>query len=271
MKRIRIAGLCFVAMFALSAMVTAAAQAGEYGRCLKAEKVNKKYTGGYVDKNCQTVSATHEGKYEWYAGVTHKVGEPIEPGYTSKTIKATLASSYGIVECKASTDIGEITGPKADVDLITFTGCEMHGAKCNSAGQVAGTIKTNKLDTSLIDHGEQGLSGGEPALDEVWTQYVSAETYQAEFECPAVPVFVRVSGSLSGVDTKDVNVMSATGKTRFESGHGEQDLVTEVSPTGLSWEPGVASVETTESTTKGASEKWEIKAELPCEPYPACL
>ncbi len=270
MRRIRVVGLCFAAVFALSAMVASAAQAGEYGRCLKSAQVAKKYTGGFEDKNCQTVNPTGEGKYEWYSGLNRPLGGPLKPGYTSKTTKVVLASTYGRLECKSSRDVGEITGPKADVDLITFTGCTMGGTKCNSEGQVAGTIKTSKLDTTLIDNGERGFGGAEPAVGEVWTQYAAAAGYIAEYECPDVPLFARVSGSVSGVDAKDVNLASTTGKTRFEGGHGEQDLLTEVSSTGLSWEPAAPSVQSTESTIK-TNEKWEIKAALPCEPYPACL
>ncbi len=71
MRRIRIAGLCLVAVFALGAMVASAAQAVtetqkhvEYGRCAN---VGKKM-GKYSDTNCKTLDEKKgklKGSYEW--------------------------------------------------------------------------------------------------------------------------------------------------------------------------------------------------------------
>src|ERR1019366_7957236 len=176
MKRIEIAGLCLVIAFALSAMVGASvAQAGEYGQCVAKKK------GNYTEGNCQAVAEKkgipdHKGNFEWVPGasptcvkqakarfewtnetctmhsVKIKVKKGVEkvtltkkgryekepgPGYTSTTGTATLA----IAVCAASTDVGEVTGLKTDVDTVTFTGCNTLGAKCTSEGQVEGTIK----------------------------------------------------------------------------------------------------------------------------------
>ncbi len=66
MKRIRIVGLCLVAVFAFGAIVASAAQAAgpEWGRCAPQKK------GKYTEGNCLTEAAqnkhgVYKGKYEW--------------------------------------------------------------------------------------------------------------------------------------------------------------------------------------------------------------
>ena len=69
MKRIRMVGLCLVAVFALGAIVASAAQAAgpEWGRCTAQKK------GKYLEGNCQQKApakekggvTTYNGKYEW--------------------------------------------------------------------------------------------------------------------------------------------------------------------------------------------------------------
>jgi hypothetical protein len=253
MKRIRIIGLALVAVFAFSAVVAAAAQAGEYGRCAKVAKIEKKYHGKYEDKNCTEANPTIEGKYEWAPGPGP------EPGYTSTTKVAILKSAAGNIVCKKSTDTGEITGVKSDVDTVTFTSCVLEATKgaCTSAGEVAGTIKTNLLDTTLIDHGEKGLSGLEPAEGEAWTEYSVSSGYQAEFTCEPGILF-RISGSLSGV-TSPLNEMVKKLTTVFSATGGEQDLITEFSLDGGAEWTAVPSEEITEGSAT-FEEKSEIKA-----------
>jgi hypothetical protein len=239
MKKLRIIGMAFVVALALSAIVASTAMAGEYGRCVKLETS----TGRYENAGCTTKSGSHTGKYEWHAGPGAK------PGYISATGVAKLKSAGGEIECKASTDAGKITGATTDTDTITFTGCVLiaTAGKCHSAGQAAGTIKTNLLDTSLLDHGTKGLSGLEPKEDEVWTQFVSSENepYQAQFECEPGILF-RVSGSLS-CNTTPVNVMTTTLSLTCEEAAkklGEQDLITEISEDGgAEWSAGAPSEE----------------------------
>jgi hypothetical protein len=252
MKRIRMMGLALVAVFAFSAMVASAAQAGEYGTCVKTVKVNKKYTGNYTDANCTVVNAKHEGEYEW---APTPVGSHIKTTDTSTT--ATLKSALGSVVCKKSKSTGEITGPKTDTEIVTFETCETSKKKCTSvqAGEKVGNITTYLLDTSLIDHGEKGLSGKEPVEGEVWTQFVSSEhePYQAQFTCVGVPGVFEVSGSLSGVNTINVNKMSTTGTVTFTEKGGEQDLILTDTALGFTG----PSEEITIGKTKGP--KMEIK------------
>jgi hypothetical protein len=228
MKRIGIVGLCLAAMFALSAMGASSAFAGEYGVCAKAAKSGKTYTGKYEDKNCTKEEAAKTGgKYEW---VPYPGPAGTKWGYTSKSKTAILEGSAGDITCKASTDTGEVTGVKSDVDTTSFTDCILSITKesCQN-GATKGTITTTHNVTTLIDHGEKGDSGLEPALGEVWTQFTGEGTTGqggtlAEWECSGIP-FVT-NGSLSGPTTEDVNVMSTKSKTTFNKSVGEQDLVT---------------------------------------------
>jgi hypothetical protein len=265
MKRIGIVGLCLAAMFALSAMGASSAFAGEYGVCAKAAKVGKTYTGKYEDKNCTKEEASKTGgKYEWdpYPGPAGT-----KWGYTSKSKTAILEGEAGNITCKASTDVGEVTGVKSDVDQTTFTDCILSLTKesCQNTA-TKGSIETDKNVTTLIDNGEKGDSGKEPAPGEVWTQFtgeVGATGFNgvpndlAEWECSGIP-FVS-DGSLSGVTTEDVNVMSTKSKTVFNKSVGEQDLVTTFfNPLSGKVESGAA-VENVTGEVKNAG-KIEIKA-----------
>src|ERR1700692_567708 len=102
MKHVRMLGLCLVAVFAMSVVVSADAWAEgrpEYKRCAKVAKVEKKYTGHYSDKACG-VSAT-EGKYE-----REEVAAGTE--YTSKTKAVTINVGGKAVKCKKGVDKGAI-------------------------------------------------------------------------------------------------------------------------------------------------------------------
>jgi hypothetical protein len=257
MKRKSMFGLCVVAAlaaFAISAMAASSASAGTYyscqakkkgkyttGTCLTLAKPNKgkfeklpvstcvaKKKGKYTTGTCTVLAKPNKGKFEKVAG----------PKFTATTGPAELttpAFGAGAVKCKASSTVGEITGAKTDTERVTFTGCEFEGLPCESAGEnstpsgKAGVIITNLLDSKLIDHGEKGPSGGEPAVGEVWDNLISSEhePYSSEFNCAGV-VFLRTAGSISGAYTAgSVNVLSATSTLLFEKGKGEQDLETE--------------------------------------------
>jgi hypothetical protein len=275
MKRIHIVGLCLVAVFAISAMASSAAFAGEYGQCLKISPVTGKALKNtkYKDENCTIKESVSDpdGKYEWYPGapakcqgaknghytdnactVGQKESDPdgkfearcgAEAGsggnfgkanncatFTSKTGFAALSTpalGASAVECQKSTGSGEITGPKSGSTITTFTECSTKGEKCQSKGEPAGTIKTFEILTTLIDHGEKGLSGGEPISGEVWTEFSikSPETSLAIFSCTGVGFFSAI-GSNAGVTEGNINKMGTSNKTEIKVGLGEQDQIT---------------------------------------------
>jgi hypothetical protein len=276
MKRIYIAGLCLVAVFAFSAMASSAAFAGEYGQCKALTKTSNPKTGkgDYTDANCTMVSVkpgkkgkpateADKGKFEWYPGaspscIAVKKGEFTNSActekaskkgkgkfeaekcigsgngcaeYTSTTGVAKLVGEHGTIECKSSTDKGAITGVKTDTDLVQFENCELLGAPCTSLqkGETAKDITTEVLETTLIDHGEKGLSGLEPKEGEVWEQFSNVKganaPYNARFDCAGIG-FLRTKGSVSGT-ILPTNVSTIEFKTVIEKGVAEQDLETE--------------------------------------------
>ena len=66
MIRLRMFGLCLMAVMAIGAVAaaSASAEAPEYGRCIKKAKTEG---AGFSDSNCGTAVGA-EGKYEWLAG-----------------------------------------------------------------------------------------------------------------------------------------------------------------------------------------------------------
>ncbi len=252
------------------------AGAPEYGQCV-AQK-----DGNYAEGNCNTVAEKkgqpdHKGKYEWVPGpaatcVAQKRGDYTDssctaksakakkgtyekapgPGYTSTTSAVTLetAGLGRTVVCAASTATGEVTGTNTGTARITFSGCELAGKKCTSEGAngtaaaKTGEIVTNLLDTRLLG----------PVSGQVWTELVSAEhaPYLAEFSCEGPRL--RVSGSLSGVQSGDINAASVTSTTTFAVEEGEQALYTSLSENdGKSWVGPDVSNAVTVATNTAAS------------------
>jgi len=240
MRRIRDLGLCLVTVLAFSAMVASAAQAGEAGECVKAAKVGKKYTGHYLDKNCQIVATPAEiaegkrNKYEWVS--------PPTASFTAQSVSPGLhpvleGGPAGKVQCNLVTVTGRWTGPKKDEEVATFTGCQLLNTsptgECHSLGQASGVIVTNTLETTLLDSGERGPGGGTPAAGEVWDIFsaVGGSGVVAEYEC-AGAVVIRTQGTLGGVFA-GVDVMSTVGHLAFTLHGPEQLLNNEVSFTGF--------------------------------------
>jgi hypothetical protein len=257
MKRTRIMGLCVMAAmaaFAMSAIAASSASAGTYYTCSAQKK------GEYTNSTCTTKDAkAKKGTYELVvvspcvaqkkgnyteAGcktVAEKKGKPDHKGKYETATKLNISSVTGAakletpelggtVSCTASTGTGELTGGKTATDVTTFTGCETKGAKCESAGEPEGTIKTLLLETTLIDNGEKAPDGSSPLAGEVWTLFKGTAAdggVQAVFGCAGVGYF-ETTGTLVGVDG-GVNTPSTTGTLNFELGLGEQGLKTEVS------------------------------------------
>jgi len=244
MKRFKIVGLCLVAVFALTAVMASGAQAGQWGNCVKAKKEGKTYLGHYSDKLCSTKVATG-GKYEWEA---YK-GAPIP--FTSEGGVSHLKGGPGEITCKHGTDSGVFLNATQSEDTFKFFECELapFGLKCKSYGAAEGEIVTYVDSNVWLDHGEKGLSGGEPAAGEVWQEvFAKGENtsagpfgkgpWLATFECGGIPF--AVTGSVSGVVNKEyVEAKLKSGKAgkkgkpgkptlkvTFGEKVGEQDLKT---------------------------------------------
>jgi hypothetical protein len=209
MKRIRIVGLCVVAVLAMAAVAASAAQAApEYFVCGKASKAGKEYTGKYSAKGCSNSSKVETGgKYERVSAVGTTLSSK------SKTAVLSTPDIGGKVTCKKSAGSGTVTSATTSAQVVTFEDCETLGKKCNSAGESAGKIKTNNLLVTVV---------GETELK--FTSTSGAEGYQAEFECEGL--LVRTKGYTVGhVTSPAPGTGSKKSTVKFA---GEENLLTEV-------------------------------------------
>ena len=272
MKRIRIVGLCLVAVFAMSAVVVASASAKPtFKTCIKAEKNgNKEYpTGEFTDKNCSIKGTTLTNKYklgEWNQGkkVTLKgkngvstldsyiPAKPAEP-WTGGTV-------VGVVTCKSAKSVGNVTGPSTTEVTVEFKSCTSEGKKCTSTSPVGpkeGVIVTKLLESTLEGNGagkavsKVGAKGGGNS---------------AEFSCEGLEV--KTTGAILGTNSGDVNTFSKSGTTTFSVNvEGGQEpvfdaenpatpnfLLSTITPPGVTLPSG----ELTTSVQKG--ENMEIQA-----------
>lgn len=253
MKRISLTGLCLVAMVTFVAIATSSAYAGEYGVCLKTEKVGRYHTGNWNDRACtNSPNPGRRGEFEWWPGRTG-IGQP---GVTAEAFEypsaaqgaeesgpSELWSEAGTVICVKNVPEGTILGAQYNVDTIVFKRCTLNvtGGKCTGVGEPEGKIAWFS-DTYLIDHGTLGAGGLQPLEGEVWNAYFAPEgspyyPYLAIFECAGNPVrhlpavMFRYRGHISGVVTP-AGKMSREKKVGFAEKIGEQDLVTEYSVNG---------------------------------------
>jgi hypothetical protein len=218
--RLKMMGLCLVAVFALTAALSASASAAEpaFYECHKL--TTKPYKGKFTDKKC-SVAATPEqeaagkvNKYELQEGIGAK-GKP----FKGKGGKATLHTPKvgGVVECKSFKDIGSIATPTTENKVVsTFTSCTSLGKKCTSPAAKAGSIVTNNLA------GELGYIN--KAKKEVGV-LLKAETGSvlAEFNCEGLEIVT--TGSVIGTQTGDINTFSKSSTNTFAvNGEGLQQI-----------------------------------------------
>jgi hypothetical protein len=169
MKRIRIMGLCLVAVFAMSVVASSVASAA-------APVFYTKASPGEV--------------------------APTVP-FTGTLGAAFLEGKSGTkITCTAGTATGEVTGATTTKNNVTtFTGCETSGFKCES-GATEGVIVTNVLEGTL------GNVTATTAGVRLFPEATGRGTELAAFSCAggAVPVKVKgsVIGSLSGSSGKTV-------------------------------------------------------------------
>jgi len=210
MKRLRIIGLSLVAVVALSAIAagSAAAEAPEYGICVA------KAGGKFADKGC-TKEIAGKTKFEWVPGVGAK------KLFTSKSKEASVVTLETVTKkaviCKGQTGTGEYTGPKTVGAVVeTLTGCELAAAKCTTAGQAEGTVKTVPL-SGVLGISKKGTS---PNKNEVGNALspTTGETV-AEFSCGATSVAVK-GHAIGAIATK--NRTELVNSFKFQQVKGKQ-------------------------------------------------
>ena len=219
MKQIRIAGLCLVAVFALSAAMagTASAEAPEFGRCLKAAtKSLSNYDSAKCVKTAGEDVGTEEeklkkGNYQWFPGV-------VKTKFTTKIKEGTIATLETVggtkVTCKGETSTGEYTGLKTLGKMVAkFTGCETGGVKCESAGAGSGNIDTHPLGGPIGFETEVIPASKDHLANELHSESGNV----AEFECAGLKVVVK--GSVLHKITANAMKLTATEKFTASKGH----------------------------------------------------
>jgi hypothetical protein len=179
MRRIRVMGLCIVAVFAMSALVasTAAAASPEY----------------YVAKN----ACTKKFGPIWGGGectVTKKTLASTKITYTTTAGRSYLEGGLTIT-CSSSTGKGTINGPiHAEKLILTYHGCEDPAitSSCQTKGTSGGVITTEKIKTTLTEASE---APGGPLVDV--NRLEPEKEYFAQFNCgPKSEVKVKVHGAV---------------------------------------------------------------------------
>jgi Carboxypeptidase regulatory-like domain len=166
MRRVTGAGVCLVAVLAASMLVAASASAGgpEYMICAKAPKG----AGAYLDAACSKPSGEGKGNYErvsWahakkkafkgknegtpHLTIVNVYGDctPGAPGACAKE----PAKAEGATQCAKEALAGEVTGPKTSTWKTEYSHCEAGSDEsCSTAGQKAGVIVTEELESELV-------------------------------------------------------------------------------------------------------------------------
>jgi hypothetical protein len=179
MKRIRITGLCLVAIVAMSVVASSASAAPVF--YTKAE-----------------LGATAPSK----VGFTATIGPAFLEGQKTKA-KISCSDIAG----SGAKAVGETTGPKVtENNVTTFTGCESSELPCNSAGQASGVIVTNALKGWLGD-----VVAGKTAGVRLYAQTGRGNAL-ASFECGGGIAKVVVTGSVIGSLAGSAGTTVKTGK-----------------------------------------------------------
>lgn len=242
MKRMRIVGLCLVAVFAFSAVVAANAfaEAPEFMVCGKAAKSGKLYTGKYNSKTCSTEATEAEqkegkkNKYERepYTSAKKKgykgknAGTPKNLAIDPLTGKGVAGEIKGATECTKEAVVGEVTGPKTEKWHTVYTNCIGDETPCHTAGasEKKKEIKTEELEGTLVflntAHTEVGLrvKGNGPG------------GLLAQYECE-VGIDVHVYGEvLAG--PMEGNINSANKDSKVTVSGGALNLQSNIYPEG---------------------------------------
>jgi hypothetical protein len=209
--RLKIMGLCLVAVFAFAAVAAASASAAEpaFYECKKVTAG----TGEFSDKKCSTKGTGKTAKYVLVEGVGKG------KAFKGKGAKATLHTPAvkGEVSCTGFKDEGFINSPTTENKVFsTFTGCTSLGKKCASPGQKAGTIKTNALSGSIGYISKSPLRVGAEL-------HAEGATPLAEFNCEGLEIVT--TGAVIGEQTGDINTFNKTSTDTFEvNGEGFQEV-----------------------------------------------
>jgi hypothetical protein len=213
MKRTKVLGLALVAVFAISAVVSATASAvlPAFFHCSQVAKG----TGTYPTKvACEKKEKAGEEPREW--SITEVVaGSKIK--FSTKGGTATLKAAGNTVECEESVtpNEDEITGPKSVTSkAVKFKGCHKGTTECKSTGAAAKEIVTKPLV------GEIGYLSSSAKTVGTKLAPSPAGTF-VEFTCGTAST--TVEGCVVGQD-KNVNELTTTSKLIYKELEGHQEF-----------------------------------------------
>jgi hypothetical protein len=214
MRTLKMVTLCFAVALVVSGLATAVASASEgpkFIRCVKAAKVDGKYTGKYTDKACTKPASEAEieaGKTNKYEAVALAPSE--EVSVTGKS-KATTIKTIGVngnaetVVCKKDAFVGKLSNDAYGglvTGTFTFEDCEANGSKSDVCGNTKpGTIEYSPAQKQEVQWLEQG---SKPGLD-------TPANPGPKFTCGSETV--ETGGTLVGTlenSSKGVNVLWKT-------------------------------------------------------------
>jgi hypothetical protein len=243
MKRIRIMGLCLVAVFAFTAVAAASASAAgpEYMTCQKVSKVTVKYKvtkevkgkpvesekekaiveGKYASKYCSGTELAPEpgvyypgpeGKYELGSyslakTTAYKVsGGPSELYNWAPTEKG--GKTEGVVSCTSNKGVGSQLNATQGVVTVEYKGCSTEkGALPCASGSKKGVITTDLMATQLVALYPEGQDGVLVA------SAAGGENPLATFKCG--PVTIETKGAALGTIAGDIGTISKEAKDTF--------------------------------------------------------
>jgi hypothetical protein len=210
--------LCVVLAFSVMGFpaASASATAPEYGRCVKAEKNEKKeYNGVYSDSKCTkevaVVERPKKGKYIWLPGAG-------KAKFTSTGGVGILTTVGGAaVECEAESSGGEFKpgNNKEETGVVVkFTGCKALGNPCTTPGAKVGELVTNELEGIV---GWASKAAKKTAL-ELYPAPSAPNGYFIEFNCTGLVVKVRGHVLVPIMNDK----MTSTETLKFKASKGVQ-------------------------------------------------
>lgn len=212
MKRIKIVGLCLIAVFAMTAVAAASASASPtYFICAKVK-------GGKFEKGCGKEGG--KGGYSREA-VTKAEKFSSKQGASVLTVFIPGVGIAGDTACVKATSKGAILNSTEAEDTIKFEKCESDGKKCTSlqAKEPKGDITTNVLLATLVESSEAKSGVGV-------TVGAKGGGESASFNCEGLEI--STVGAVTGEDTGNVEVASKTSKNIFEvNAGGEPTIATE--------------------------------------------
>jgi hypothetical protein len=206
MRRIRIAGLCLVAIFAMSAVVsaTASAEAPEFGQCLKIAKGTEKKLSLYDSSKCIKQAGEDTGteaeklkkaNYEWFPGAV--AGDNT---FATKGGVATLLTVKGeSVTCESEESTGEYVvggNNKEELTTVTFKKCQSGGLTCTTEGKAPGELVTNPL-TGIVGFEKTPGAGFTARKTDLQLHPTAAGTHFIDFKCTAA-LTIEVRGHEEG-------------------------------------------------------------------------